>query len=56
MENAIRLLDILCMALAYLYTFVMYQVIASILPTRKNWVVKLLTFLALKQLAGTIIF
>lgn len=56
MESVISILDVLCFILALIYSFVVYKAIAVFIPTRKHWLIKVLAFLILRYLAGTIIF
>ena len=56
MGIVISILDILSYILGFTYIFVVYKAIAVFISTRKHWLVKVLAFLVLGQLALTIIY
>ena len=56
METAISILDVLSPILGFICAFAVYQAIAAFIPTRKHWLVKVLAFLFLRQLALAVIY
>lgn len=56
METIISILDSLCYVLNFIYVFVVYKAIAVVIPTRRHWLLKVLAFLVLLNLAPVIIF
>ncbi len=56
METIISILDSLCYVLNFIYVFVVYKAIAVVIPIRRHWLLKVLAFLVLLNLAPVIIF
>lgn len=56
METMISILDSLRYILGYIYVFALYKAIAVVIPTRRHWLLKVLAFLVLSNLAPVVIF
>lgn len=56
METIISILDGLSFILSLIYVFIVYKAIAIVIPTRRHWLLKVLTFLVLRYLTLIVIF
>lgn len=56
MGTVISILDVLSSILGFLCVFTVYKAVAVFIPTRKQWLVKVLAFLLLRYLVLSVIY